>query len=191
MKNHKKAVLFFSIVVFSLSCLFGCMNSNKYYDTTTTSPEEVKEEKNSKLSKASKILKKMGLSVDEFKHQCDFISNNETTYVYDSNTANVRITSPDYTYKQLRQNPADYENLCCYDNNLYVCSKDTSTDGYTIYNVRDKSSYKGDIILFDKRDDIYSLTISIDDSIVPYMIFKGVQTLDGIDYVCFDLIAIK
>lgn len=154
-------------------------------------PSEFESTQESNLSKASEILKKMGLSVDEFKQSCHYISNNESNYVYDSNTATVHIERPDYTYKQLRQYPADYANLCCFDDNLYVCSKDKSSDGYTVYKVKDKSSYEGDIILFDKRDDIYSPTISIDDAIVPYMMFKGVQTLGGIDYVCFDLIAIK
>ena len=68
--------------------------------------------------------------------------------------------------------------------------KGLSSDGYTIYYYYPMFNFENYIILFDMRDDINSPTIKQGDSIYAYMIFEGVQTLDGIDYACFDLISV-
>lgn len=74
---------------------------------------------------------------------------------------------------------------------LEVSAKGLSDDGYTTYTYCPDYDFQHYIRIFDCRDDIYSPTISIDDDINPYMIFHSLQTINGIDYLCFKLISVE
>lgn len=72
-------------------------------------------------------------------------------------------------------------------NYIDVDIKGETTDGYVYY----ENQFLGEnLILYDLRDDVYSPTISEEDDIIPYMIFVGIQTANGTDYLCFDMISV-
>jgi hypothetical protein len=137
-------------------------------------------------STASGILAVLGVTEEEFRANCQPL---EPSYAVKQNKLTLR---------QLREYPSDYIGQWFYtstgsDNyqpsKIGVSSKGTSSDGYVTY-VSERSSVGEYMLLYDYRDDVYSPTISKNDSIYPYMIFTGVQTINGIDYICFYLISV-
>jgi len=135
-------------------------------------------------SKASGILAQLGMTEEEFKNSCFNINNYNTNKQYD------------ITYDDLLKYPNDYIGMAITDfhpgDNFIIATieidnKNVSTDGYIYYT---DSSYSGDKLIFDYRDDVYYPTLSVNEFIVPYMIFSGVQTINGTDYLCFQLIAV-
>ena len=147
-------------------------------------------------SKASGILAELGLNEIEFRSLCQPLANS-------SNSEIISAT-------ELRDYPSNYLGQFYYYSSEYgngfggnesgndyyepfpfvVGGKGVSLDGFTIYYGYSEYDWIPDMVLFDLRDDIYSPTISVGDDIYPYMIFSGVQTIDGTDYVCFNLISV-
>ena len=126
-------------------------------------------------STASGILESLGMTEDEFKNDCQPLS-----------------ATPNSGYKdtwQLRDYPADYVGQSFYLIQLLeIGDKGATADGYFAYLIY----YEGlmpPMLIFDYRDDVYSPTISVGDIVVPYMIFTGVQTVNGLDCICFNLIS--
>jgi hypothetical protein len=147
-------------------------------------PDNQQDEPNT--STASGILAALGMTEEEFRANCQPL---ESTYT---------VKQSKLTLRQLREYPADYIGQWFYTSSgsdnyqpsrIGVSSKGTSSDGYVTY-ICERSSISEYILLFDCRDDVYSPTISQNDSICPYMIFTGIQTLNGRDYICFNLISV-
>ena len=141
---------------------------------------------------SSVILRDLGLTEAEFRYTCQPVSINENDQ--------EMLTTND-----LLEYPANYIGQCFYftykgaldkESNTYrpvkisVDFKGVSADGYTTYRSHPDYSFYKYIHIFDVRDDVYSPTISEGDSICPYMIFDGVQTIGGTDYVCFTLVSV-
>lgn len=135
-------------------------------------------------SKASGILKDLGLTEAEFRQSC--------TRLFPSN---FQIGNPDGTelyYSDLFEYPNKYINSWFVIDNLaaedFQCTyKSTSTDGYICY--MDTDYYDGDAILFDFRDDPYSPNIREGDVITPYVIFKGLSTTNAGEVLVFLMIS--
>jgi hypothetical protein len=147
-------------------------------------PDNQQDEPNT--STASGILAALGMTEEEFRANCQPLDP-----IYTG-------TKIPFNLKQLREYPADYVGRWFYPSissvdyhptHIKVYSKGISSDGYITYVCKSSSSDEY-ILLFDYRDDVYSPTISQNDSICPYMIFTGVQTSNGIDYSCFYLISV-
>ncbi len=153
-------------------------------------PDDFQIEEQHDMSKASGILASLGMSEEEFRANCTPLS----PYKWIDNEILV-LTS-------LREYPAQYIGQSFYTTSKYnvdlttgeriplyleVWSKGTSSDGYTFYEIHTEDEY---LLLFDLRDDIYAPTISKGDNIYPYMIFNEMQTISGIDYLCFSLISV-
>lgn len=138
------------------------------------------------MSKASGILASKGMTEEEFRASCQPLTE------YDHGCTWLG---------QLHDYPSQYigqHYVICFQNsttkmydvtNRRVISKGVSNDGYTTYKLNSVNN-KMKIHIFDLRDDVYSPTISQDDFITPYMIFNGVQTINGIDYICFSMISV-
>ena len=73
---------------------------------------------------------------------------------------------------------------------LQVDFKGESSDGYVTYCKTPDYYWEEYLLFFDMRDDVYNPTISVGDEIYAYVIFSGVQTIDGIDYVTVQLISV-
>ena len=144
-------------------------------------------------SKASGILASLGMTEQEFRDTCEPLDGTKfpkkgglcvfTSDVldYPSNYIGHRYV-PAYT-------GLDKSEYCI--DHLKISGKAVSADGYTIYMT--SSSYVSDgaqyhYLIFDYRDDIYSPTLSEGNLITPYMIFEGIQTINGTDWMKFDLI---
>lgn len=124
---------------------------------------------------ASGILADLGMrSIEDFKFDCTPL-----------NIMDLRT---------IREHPGDYTNRHFTMSYLVqVTDKGTTADGYTAYEIVQENSallenYIPPMLLFDYRDDVYSPTISVGDYITPYMIFTGMQTIDGIDILGFALV---
>ena len=143
-------------------------------------------------SKASGILASLGMTEAEFRASCQPLS--------DHGNDEEMITA-----KDLREYPAKYIGQCFYfsgdwfdletpgsysPSGFDVAFKGISNDGYTTYRNFPDYDFIEYIHIFDCRDDIYSPTISEGDRIYPYVIYIGVQTISGTDYVCFQLISV-
>ena len=154
-------------------------------------------------SKASGILANMGLTEEEFRQRCIPLHFGQSTYgyvEYGGSTDAQRILGT----RTLREYPKDYigniyylayykmENFApqYYSEAEAVSYKGMSTDGYPTYIITPRTSSQDYLLIFDYRDDVYNPTISIGSGIAPYMIFTGIQTLDGIDYLCFNMISV-
>lgn len=124
------------------------------------------------LSTASGILASLGMTEEEFKASCAAIS-----YPYDV----------DYKYSELIKNPNNYVGSFFYDKMFKVHKEIGITgDGYRCYLYDAPYCHA---IAIDYRDDVYSPTITGGFEGF-YMIFEGLQNLEGTDYAIFDLIAI-
>ena len=135
-------------------------------------------------STASGILASMGMTEEQFRAYCQPLKRDIA-----SSTSTIICDLRDY--------PANYVGECyrfvtTSGNQLgiEISTKGQSSDGYITYISIPNEDWQGYILLFDMRDDTYSPTISIGDEIYPYMIFTGVQTINGIDFVCFWLISV-
>ncbi|MBR5157295.1 MAG: hypothetical protein IKW59_05970 [Clostridia bacterium] len=127
------------------------------------------------MSKASGILASLGMTEEEFRESCQKLGGGSTS----------QNPNPIHT-RDLQDYPSKYVGQHFYDSGFEVTTKGVSNDGYTTY-----KNYQCEMLLFDMRDDIYSPTISQGDYLqTTYMIYTGVQTLNGIDFACFRLIAI-
>lgn len=131
-------------------------------------------------SKASGILAEMGMTEEEFRAACQPLA------LYGTN---VGLT----TLSDLIEYPGNYVGQLFYfskDNyegrQFQVADKGILNDGSTAYMCKSNEYF----IVFDCRDDVYSPTISKGDWICPYMIFEGIQTVDGIDFLCFGLVSV-
>lgn len=141
-------------------------------------------------SKASGILASLGMTEEQFRASCKPLS---------INGHDKEIT----TAKELREYPGNYMGQHFYISGDFLGTPDTtysphwvtvnskgmSADGYPTYIDYPNFDFYEPILIFDMRDDIYAPTISEDDGIYPYLIFNGVQTINGTDYVCFLLIS--
>lgn len=127
------------------------------------------------LSHASGILASLGRSEEDFRSYCRVLN---TKY-----TENVGPTP-----NELREYPSNYIGEWFTTNKtFFVEEKFTTSDGYLAYA---NNVYGQQIILFDYRDDPYAPTIAEKNTIWPYAIFEGVQTVNGDDYLCFTLISV-
>lgn len=133
-------------------------------------------------TKASGILAEMGMTEEEFKEACQPLC--------------CTGSSQYFNVEELRRYPSDYVGGMYYftfnnaiassygpPNAVEVKEKGMSTDGYTTYILGTNC------LVFDLRDDIYYPTISVGNKVICYVIFTGVQTCNGIDFACFNLIA--
>jgi len=141
---------------------------------------------------SSDILDDLDLKMSQFKDQCQRISYLSPITVKDSTASmGFRMMKNDLLYRKLLQNPAEYENLFCYDTDLFIESKGKTNDDYVTYLVRsryDKVARWGYHILIDMRDDVQKPNFAPGMAIQPYMIFKGIQNINGDDYLYFHMI---
>lgn len=140
------------------------------------------------ISKASGILKELGMSEQEFRLNCQPLKYGATEDRI-LGTRSLREYPVNYVGQLFYLAYFDIANRTC-PNDEKVSDKDTSLDGYTTYYIYPDTQWKDTIVIFDCRDDVYSPTISRGDYIEPYMIFTGVQTINGTDYLCFNLISV-
>jgi hypothetical protein len=135
-------------------------------------------------SKASDILAGMGISEEDFRLHCQplkrDIASNDSLIINDLRDYPAMYTNELFTFVDTLNKPLS----------VRVSAKGVSSDGYTTYIIYPNQEWQGNILLFDMRDDIYYPTISIGDHIYPYMIYTGIQTINGYDYVCFLLISV-
>lgn len=141
------------------------------YEDYEDEPEETYD-----MSKASGILASLGMTEKEFRKSC------------------INLTGSDLDFDDLLEYPKNYigNHLTYFYSNGYwghidVDEKGVTTDEY-VYYIDDFSGTN--LLIYDLRDDVYSPTISEEDDIIPYMIFNGIQTINGTDYLCFDLISV-
>ena len=126
------------------------------------------------------------MTEEEFRAQCQPISFERYEPPYFLSVPDIVDYPTDYTGNL-------YYFACGWSKNgkpqpFKVYQKGTSMDGYTTYLNAYGNTY---VLLFDMRDDVYSPTISQGNNIdEAYVIFIGVQTIDGIDYACFQLISL-
>ena len=155
------------------------------YDAKYGEPEEP-QQPTYDTSKASGILAQLGMTEEAFRASCQLLNN--------ASSDDVRVTQEllDYPSQYIGQHFTfgHYSNEKPSLDYMEVSSKGTSTDGYTTYTYYPGYSFEDYIKIFDMRDDIYAPTISDGDDIYPYMIFIGVQTINGTDYLCFQLISV-
>ena len=132
------------------------------------------------LSHTSGILAYLGITEQEFRDGCEPIM------------ATAIGKQVGVFPKDIMDYPANYEGYHFYtydgiNNTIDIIEKGMSTDNYPYY-VAD-ILYDDYALIFDYRDDVYAPTISEGDRISPYMIFQGVQTIDGTDFLAFWLIS--
>ena len=136
-------------------------------------------------SKASGILASLGMTENEFRVSCKRLF-----------SAKSQIGTPkgdEVWYSDLVKYPNNYlnnhfviDNLSGYD---FQCDyKGISDDGYTHY--EDVDSYNYDAIIYDFRDDVYSPNFTSGSYFRPYVIFKGLHTINGDDWLVFWMISV-
>ena len=133
-------------------------------------------------STASGILSQLGMTREQFKSSCIRIGKYRGTYA-------------EVAFSDLLKYPNNYKGMHFRPNQAAeVFGKDTSADGYIVYHCLPNGNgwyEKEHLLIFDMRDDVQSPNISRGMYIEPYMIFTGIQTIDGIDYMKFNLIDVK
>lgn len=136
-------------------------------------------------STASGILASMGLTEAEFRILCQRLF-----------TSNIQIGTTngnEVYFSDLFEYPNMYINQIFAIDNLsgYDCEctyKGTSDDGYPYYECTDY--YDGNAVIYDFRDDPYFPNIQKGDAFTPYVIFKGIRTRNGIDWLVFWMISV-
>lgn len=156
--------------------------TTQYSYVSQTQPQQ--QTPTSSPTTASGILANLGMTEAEFRASCQPLKMDLSS--------NTNIVTSD-----LREYPNQYigyhfkfvttlNNVMSIDINR----KGVSDDGYTTYYRFPNQDWQGYLLFFDMRDNIYSPTISVGDDIIPYVIFNGVQTINGIDYITFLLISV-
>lgn len=161
------------------------------YDNESYNQEYLYQEPVSNTYTASTILANLGMTEQEFRDSCQPLA---LSGVYkEMLTATALKEYPSMYVGQHFFFSTDWHDsdIPGYHTpaSMVVDWKSMSNDGYTTYhNFPTNHSFEY-ILLFDCRDDIYSPTISEGEGIYAYMIFLGVQTINGTDHVCFQLIS--
>lgn len=132
------------------------------------------------LSCTSGVLAYLGETEQEFRENCFSLKC--------TSLASVEGTTPE----ELREYPNNYMGYCFFTNtgahnSVKVEEKDIANDDSPCYLA--DLCYEDYAIIIDIRDDVYSPTISVGDYISCYMIFQGIQTIDGTDFLVFHLVS--
>lgn len=145
-------------------------------------------------SKASGILASKGMTEQEFRNSCQPLSlsgsDNEILTM-----TNLREYPSSYTGQFFYISGDSYNNNNDSSGTYYnpksieIDYKGTDSD-VIYYMIYPEYDWHEDVIIYDLRDDVYSPTITPGDYICPYLIFGGVATSNGTDYVCFFLISV-
>lgn len=135
-------------------------------------------------SKASGILASLDMTEDEFRNSCQPLKRD----IASSSTIIVSDLR-DYPSKYIGQH-FTFTSTTGKNFSIEITSKSISNDGYTTYYSYPNEDWQGYLLFFDMRDDIYYPTVSKGDRIHVYVIFNGVQTINGIDYITFKLISL-
>lgn len=137
------------------------------------------------LSKASGILKYYGLTESEFRSRCIRLE-----------SCPIQDDKPDCTdlctYKLFKYPNRYVDNFFMLDGvtseGFYCTDKGVSSDGYIYYEW--DSNYRGTLVVYDFRDDVYSPNIQEGESFKPYVIFKGLRTTNYGEYLVFWMISV-
>lgn len=138
-------------------------------------------------SKASGILASLGMTEDEFRASCQRLLS--------SNVQLAQTTGTELYYSDVVKYPNNYmdkhfviDNVSEYSYDFLCSYKGTSDDGYLYY--EDTDYYDYNAVIYDFRDDPYSPNIVQDDDFTPYVIFKGVRTISGEEWLVFWMISV-
>lgn len=136
-------------------------------------------------SKASGLLASMGLTEEAFRAGCQKLFSD-----------NFQIGKPDGTearYTELVSYPGNYidkhfviDNISSED--FTISYKGMSSDGYPYY--EDLGGYENSAVIYDFRDDPYSPNFVTGDVMRPYVIFKGIRTVNGNDWLVFWMLSV-
>ncbi len=148
------------------------------YEALFGEPEQMPQEPTYDTSRASGILASFGLTEDEFKNSCQPLQKEEK-----ANIGTIVSYNSDLL-QSMRDYPSDYANGCYQFLYFTVDNKFISSDGYPCYVDESRN-----IRIYDYRDDVNYPTISMNNKIEAYAIFRGMQTnASGTDYLVFWLI---